>query len=269
MNFIKITKSIVLFTLTIFTVFSCTSCTEKYRVVNDNADMRIILSDDCIIELKKINAGNFKMGSLEGIGEEDELPVRDIDITTDFYIGTYEITQKQWETVTGSNPSSFKGDNLPVETVSWTDCMEFCKKLSRSTGLDITLPTEAQWEYACRAGSETKWFFGDTEVGFGKYANENTDDKTLPVGSFEPNPNGLYDMYGNIMEWCLDYYSPEYDPDDLTDPCKNDSGEARVSRGGGWGGSADDCRSAYRNACGENEAGDGIGLRIVVNNFKS
>jgi len=247
-------------------ILGCSSCTEKYEVSEDGSgNMWIELSEDCGIALVQIPSGKFKMGTYEGFGDEDELPVREIELTEDYYIGKFEITQKQWETVMGSNPSSFSGENLPVETVSWEECMEFCKKLSKATGLNVSLPTEAQWENACRSGSETKWFFGDDIIGYGKYANENTEDTTINVGSYEPNPYGLYDMYGNVMEWCLDYYSPEYMKEDVTDPKGPESGEARVSRGGGWGASPDECRSAYRNACGENEKTDGIGLRIVVN----
>ncbi len=235
------------------------------KLDEDEKQMTIQLSDGTEIVLNKIDAGSFQMGSFEGVGEEDELPVRDVTITKDYYMGVYEITQKQWQSVMGDNPSNFQGDNLPVETVNWEECMEFCEKLSDWTGLDVTLPTEAQWEDACRAGTTSRWFFGEDTALFGTYANENTDDTTMPVGSFEANPNGLYDMYGNVYEWCLDYYSPEYQENDAEDPTGPESGEARVSRGGGWGGSPDDCRSGYRNACGQTEKTDGIGFRIVVN----
>lgn len=260
-------KSVKIFFILLLTLICCCSCSEKYETITaENGDMIINLSDEQSISLRKISAGEFKMGSYEGIGEEDELPVRNISITNDFYMGTFEITQGQWETVMKNNPSSFKGEDLPVESVSWNDCVKFCEKLSDGTGLNVNLPTEAQWEYACRAGSGTKWFFGDDEDEFGKYANSDIDEKTYAGARFEPNPNGLYNMYGNVMEWCLDYYGAEYPKDDIVNPTGCDEGEARVSRGGGWGMSPDDCRSAYRNACGENEKTDGIGLRIVVNN---
>ncbi len=221
--------------------------------------------DGCEIKLNKISAGSFKMGSYEGVGDEDELPVREVEITKDFYIGVYEITQEQWEAVMGENPSTFSGENYPVETITWTQANEFCEKLSEMSGYNVSLPTEAQWEYACRAGSETKWFFGDDESEFAKYCEDDIDAKVHVVGLFEPNGNGLYDMYGNVMEWCQDYYRYEYLEGDVTDPTGPDEGEARISRGGGWGSGPDLCRSGYRNACGENDATDGIGLRIVVN----
>lgn len=259
-------KRIIYVLLATFIMICCSSCSKKYEVSTDESgNMVIDLTSGVSIHLRRIAAGSFKMGSYEGMGDEDELPVRDVTITKDYYMGTLEITQNEWQSVMKSNPSRFKGDELPVETVSWRDCMEFCKKLSVRTGLNVSLPTEAQWEYACRAGSDTKWFFGDNESEYGKYASTNADEKTYAGARFEPNPNGLYNMYGNVMEWCLDYYGAEYPADDTIDPIGCKSGEARVSRGGGWGMSADECRSAYRNACGENEKSDGIGLRIVVN----
>lgn len=205
------------------------------------------------------------MGSEEGIGEDDELPVREIVITDDFYIGTFEITQAQWEAVMGTNPSGFAGEDLPVESVSWYDALAFCEELSEISGYQVSLPTEAQWEHACRAGSDTKWFFGDDVSQYGKYGQTDMDAKTCSVGSFQPNPNGLYDMYGNVMEWCLDYYGDKYPEDNLLDPAGWATGETRVSRGGGWGESSDSCRSGYRNACGPECATDGIGFRIVIN----
>lgn len=248
-------------------VFVFGACAPKsYETAEDEfGGITITLSEDNVIRLVKIPAGTFKMGSAEGAGEEDELPVREVTLTKDFYMGRCEINQQEWESVMGNNPSMFKGDKLPVETVSWEDCMEFCRILSERTGLDVSLPTEAQWEYACRAGSDTRWFFGDSEEQFGRYANANTEEKTYEGTRFEPNSYGLFDMYGNVMEWCLDYYGGAYPENDATDPKGCAAGDARVSRGGGWGMSADECRSAYRNACGEKEKSDGIGFRIVVN----
>ena len=229
-----------------------------------NEPVLTISLDECDIILNQIEAGKFLMGSYEGVGDEDELPVREVTITDDYYIGIYEITQKQWYAVMGTNPSGFKGDDLPVETVTWNGAVAFCEKLSEISGYNVSLPTEAQWEYACRAGTTTKWFFGDDESLYGTYGETDIDKTTYSVGNFEPNPNGLYDMYGNVMEWCLDYYGSEYLADDLINPTGYESGEARISRGGGWGASPDYCRSGYRNACAENDCSDGIGFRIVV-----
>lgn len=239
----------------------------KEQVVKSEEELERLTIDlgECDIVLNKIEAGSFQMGSYEGVGDEDELPVREVEITKDFYIGVYEITQAQWEAVMGSNPSSFVGENYPVETITWTQANEFCEKLSEISDYNVSLPTEAQWEYACRAGSTSKWFFGEDEAEFSKYCEDDIDAKTHEVGAFEPNGNGLYDIYGNVYEWCLDYYRYEYLEDDVTDPEGPTEGDARISRGGGWGGTADTCRSGYRNACGEEDATDGIGLRIVIN----
>lgn len=252
-------KKIHLLLLCLLALCSAACSREEYEPVIT------IPLEGCEIVLNKIEAGSFLMGSYEGIGDEDELPVRNITITHDYYMGIYEITQQQWHAVMGTNPSSFVGDYLPVETVSWTDAVAFCERLSAISGYDVSLPTEAQWEYAARAGTATKWFFGDDETHYEIYGEADMDVKTYPVGSFAPNPNGLYDIYGNVMEWCLDYYGSEYKTDDVKDPTGYSTGDARVSRGGGWGASPDYCRSGYRNACGENEATDGIGFRIVVN----
>lgn len=255
----------------------CTACSNQSSELHQENDTQTgemsdispvsltIPLDGCEIVLNKITAGSFVMGSYEGVGDEDELPVREVTITNDYYMGIYEITQTQWKTVMGTNPSNFKGTDLPVETITWDEAQLFCEKLSEISGYNVALPTEAQWEYACRAGSSAKWFFGEDENLFDLYGETDIDAKTYPVGSFQPNPNGLYDMYGNVMEWCQDYYRAEYIEDDLIDPLCLDVSEARISRGGGWGSSPDICRSGYRNACGASDATDGIGLRIVIN----
>lgn len=230
--------------------------------LKDLSELKI--NEDLSISLSMIPAGTFLMGSYEGIGGEDELPVRNVTISKCYLMGTYEITQKEWESVMGDNPSSHKGDNLPVENITFKEAMDFCQKLSDLSGYQVSLPTEAQWEYACRGGSEDLWFFGNDDSMYGTYSGSSEADSTYEVGLYQPNPNGLYDLYGNVMEWCLDYYNMEYDEEDLVDPLDERKNISRVIRGGGWGGSPDECRSGYRNASGEEVATDGIGLRIVV-----
>ena len=163
-------------------------------------------------------------------------------ITKPFYLGKYEVTQEQWEAVMGSNPSNFKGPKNPVEQVSWDDCQEFLDKLNAKAGGQggkFVLPTEAQWEYACRAGSTGKFCFGDDEKQLGEYAwyDENSDSKTHPVGEKKPNAWGLYDMHGNVWEWCQDWYGA-YGAEAVDDPSGPTTGSGRVFRGGGWNNAA-------------------------------
>ncbi len=165
-------------------------------------------------------------------------------------MGRYEVTQKEWREVMGSNPSRFTGDNLPVEQVSWNDVREFIKKLNENEGTDkYRLPSEAEWEYACRAGTTTRYSFGDSESKLGDYAwyCDNSGGKTHPVGKKKPNPYGLYDMHGNVWEWVQDKYHGDYDgaPDDGS-AWESGDGAARVLRGGDWYLNSRGCWSACR-----------------------
>ena len=157
------------------------------------------------IRLKLLPAGTFWMG--------EDLDAHKVTLTQPFYLGVYEVTQEQYERVMGKNPSNFKGPQNPVEKVSWDDAVEFCRKLSelpeeKAAGRIYRLPTEAEWEYACRAGTTTKYSFGDSESELGEYGwfDKNSDRKTHPVGQKQPNKWGLYDMHGNVWEWCSDWY---------------------------------------------------------------
>ena len=182
-------------------------------------------------------------------------------ITKPFYLGKYLVTQEQWEDVMGSNPATSRGRRSPVETVSWDDCQEFIRKLNarfphpgplpEGEGV-FRLPTEAQWEYACRAGSTTRYCFGDDESGLGEYAwyDANSGGKTHPVGEKKPNAWGLYDMHGNVWEWCQDWYDGGYYAKSPTDdPTGPAAGSYRVIRGGSWFDPARGCRSADRDWC--------------------
>ncbi len=196
------------------------------------------------MKFKLIPAGKFIMG------EGDQ--AHEVTLTKPFKMGVHEVTQAQYEQVMGVNPSKFKGADNPVETVSWKDAVEFCRKLSelpaeKEAGNVYRLPTEAEWEYACRAGTTTKYSFGDDESEFGDYAwhDDNADDKTHPVGGKKPNAWGLYDLHGNVFEWCQDRYG-DYPSGTVTDPTGAALGSNRVNRGGCWGYTAVNCRSAYR-----------------------
>ena len=176
-----------------------------------------------------------------------------MQITNPFYLGVYEVTQAQYQKVVGSNPSNFKRASLPVETVSWEDARAFCTKLSevaeeRAAGRTYRLPTEAEWEYACRAGSAGKYSFGDTEAELGKLAwyDKNSGNTTHPVGEKQANAWGLYDMHGNVWEWCQDGYGP-YEAGPASDLSVPGSASHRVLRGGSWSNLGKVCRSALRS----------------------
>ncbi len=201
--------------------------------------------------------GSFLMG---GTVEDDEQPVHKVTLTRGWFMGAHPVTQAQWLAVMGTEPSRFKGPNRPVEKVSWEECQEFCAKLTEGQQgtATVRLPTEAEWEWACRAGTTTEYHFGDmlnTDLANydGKYTWNGSPKgknrkKTTDVGSFPANPWGLRDLHGNVREWCADWYTP-YTDDEQTDPYANDkqSNEYRVLRGGSWNSYPRYCRAAYRD----------------------
>ena len=210
------------------------------------------------MKLVLIPKGKFMLGSPESEEDRDDDETQhEVTISKDYYLGVHEVTQAQYEKVTGANPSYFQGDeikgsssNHPVEQVSWEDAVEFCKKLSdlpeeKAAGRVYRLPTEAQWEYACRAGSKTAYSFGESSKSLGDYAWFDVNSQTHPVGEKKANAWGLYDMHGNVLEWCSDWYG-EYPKDAVSDPRGPKEGSRRVDRGGGWYYEAADCRSANR-----------------------
>jgi len=225
-----------------------------------------------------IKPGTFMMGS-----PSDE-PQRDSDetqhkvtITKGYYLQTTEVTQGQWEAIMGSNPSYFSscGANCPVETVSWDDAQDFIQKLNQKEGLTYRLPTEAEWEYAARAGTTTPFAFGNClSTNDANYdgndpltgCSKGTDRyRTVAVGSLRANAWGLYDMHGNVYEWCQDWYS-SYPDNSVTNPVGPSSGSNRVTRGGGWYGTAEGCRSAERgNGRPRYRASTGLRLTRIPN----
>lgn len=221
------------------------------------------------MEFVLIRSGSFFMGSDEEAGDGDEAPRHKVSLTQPFYLGKYEVTQEQWTELMGGNPSRFKGAKRPVETVSWNACQRFLAKFGEKTGLRFALPTEAQWEYACRAGTDTRWSFGAADAPVGDYAwfRENSGGATHPVGEKMPNAWGLYDMSGNVGEWCSDLYAKHtYAAGDVSDPVGPvpGTGGSPVWRGGAWGDGPDYLRCAYRNVNGADGAHHGIGLRCVL-----
>lgn len=219
-----------------------------------------VFTDKSGIRFKLIPAGSFSMGSDDG--HSYEAPVHKVTLTKPFYLGITEVTQAQWERVMDNNPSKFKGGNLPVETVSWEDALEFCGRLSKKEGVKYRLPTEAEWEYACRAGTATAYYWGNEADGGYCWYNENSGGRTREVGTAKPNPWGLYDMAGNVWEWCLDFHG-DYSAGEMIDPLGPAEGFDRVLRGGSWFISLDYCRSACRDWSGQGYRKEDGGLRVV------
>jgi formylglycine-generating enzyme required for sulfatase activity len=219
-----------------------------FRLVNVfSGELTVKLSDKVDLDLILIRPGSFVMGS--NTGSPEEKPAHKVTITKAFFLGKYEVTQEQWEAVMGSNPSLNKGGKNPVERVSWEDCQIFGKKLNEKFGPSIgtfRLPTEAEWEYACRAGRTTKYFFGDEESRLEEYGNfaPRRVPTTIPVGQKKPNAWGLYDMHGNVWEWCQDWYR-NYDGDEV-DPTGASEGSYRVLRGGAFSIPRQRCGSGNR-----------------------
>ena len=227
----------------------------------------IPVKDGINIEMVKVEAGTFMMGATSEMKDpdDDEKPVHQVILTNDYYMGKYEVTQALWEAVMGSNPSIFKGDNLPVETVSWNDCQEFISKLNSMTGRKFRLPTEAEWEYAARGGKKSRsyQYSGSSNISDVAWYDGNSGSKTHPVGTKQANELGIYDMSGNVYEWCLDWYG-SYSSSSQTNPTGADSGSIRVFRGGGWYFNARDCRSSFRNYNAPVNRGRILGLRLVL-----
>jgi formylglycine-generating enzyme required for sulfatase activity len=258
-----------------------------------------------------IPPGTFEMGSPSGEKDrENNEEQHTVTLTRGFYLGKYEVTQSEWAAAMGNNPSRFKGDRNPVEMVSWDDCQEFLRKLNdlvgsarfsvsseeraeaRTTSLQFALPTEAQWEHACRAGTTTRFYWGDDESmarGYGNVSVDRSESKLvvlimtpvralfrllgihheelapgpLPVGGFRPNGFGVYDMTGNVWEWCQDWYG-DYGTGRVTDPTGPTNGDWRVLRGGCWDYYPQVARSANRNGFRPDGRDSGAGFRVVV-----
>ena len=246
--------------------------------------------DGVTLDMVKIPGGSFKMGARkeEKNSFDNERPQHQGNVQ-EFWMGKFAVTQLQWKKIASlsqvnielsPDPSYFKGDRFPVEQVSWTEAKEFCDRLSYlspKTGKTYDLPTEAQWEYACRAGMTTPFHFGETITTdlanfngnriYGKASKGEYRKKTSEVGSFTPNAFGLYDMHGNVWEWCLDPWHGNYDGapthGDVWDASNNFGSDSRLIRGGSWGNNPHYCRSAFRSYGDPANRGSSIGFRIV------
>ena len=221
------------------------------------------------IEFVWIPAGKFEKFS--PVKEENktffERPVHKIVIENSFYLGRYAITQQQWKKLMGQNPSHFKGDNHPVEMISWRDVLKFIKKLNEEEGTDkYRLPSEAEWEYACGAGTQTKYYFGDYDSKLSEYAwyAENSGGKTHPVCHKKQNPWGLYDMHGNVWEWVQDNWHENYNIFPLNGTALEDIEDFhRVSRGGSWYCDAGLCCSTSRFKRDPENQISNLGFRVL------
>ena len=219
------------------------------------------------IEMVKVEAGSFNMGATPEMQApyEVEKPVHRVTLTNNYYIGKYEVTQALWQAVMGSNPSYFKGDDLPVEQVSWNDCQDFISKLNAMTGKRFRLPSEAEWEYAARGGKKSRGYqySGSNTLGDVAWYEGNSGSKTHAVGTKQPNELGIYDMTGNVYEWCQDWYG-SYSSSPQTNPIGAVSGSSRVDRGGSWFFTAKHCRSSYRFNLTPGYRLNFLGLRLVL-----
>jgi formylglycine-generating enzyme required for sulfatase activity/uncharacterized caspase-like protein len=233
------------------------------------------LGNGILLEMVEIPGGSFKMGSTpdETGRQESEGPERIVNVPA-FFMGKFEVTQEQYQQIIGKNPSGFQGKKRPVERVSWNDAIEFCKKLSQKTGRTYRLPSEAEWEYACRAGTTMPFYFGETittdlvnyngDYHYGDAPKGKNRNQTTDVGSFPPNAFGLYDMHGNVYEWCQDDLHKNY----INAPKDgiawiNQSSDTKVLRGGSWYASPENCRSAYRYNRKVSHSSYAVGFRVV------
>jgi formylglycine-generating enzyme required for sulfatase activity len=229
------------------------------------------LGDQTSLEMVRIPSGIFQMGSLTGKENYDEQPRHEVQVP-EFWMGKYPVTQAQWRYVASlpqeyieldTKPSRFDGDNRPVERVNWNHTVEFCRRLSRKTGDVYRLPSEAEWEYACRAKTLTEFHFGDIATP-GLVNCNNEVGMTTEVGAYKPNSFGLYDMHGNVWEWCADSWHHNYDRSPVDGSAwLNSIDSMRVLRGGSWGYAPNGCRSAYRFGFDKVKHNSFCGFRVV------
>lgn len=259
-------------TLLLIVYISCGTTTSQKTTENGGSKEPIglkTITNSIGMEFVLIPSGSFMMGKNPHFeyGSPDETPQHKVKISKPFYLGKYEVTQEQWVSIMGTNPSEFKGRTNPVEQVSCYDVKAFINKLNEKEGTDkYRLPTEAEWEYSCRAGSTTTYYWGDEMDGSYCWYWENSGRKTHPVGQKQPNAWGLYDMHGNVSELCSDWYGKYYySSRQSTDPLGVfGSSTTRVHRGGCWESSAHNCRSAKRNARGPGFKFSDRGFRLAL-----
>ncbi len=225
-----------------------------------------IVVNDISFKMIPVEGGTFTMGATSEMEDPDDVekPTHQVTLSS-YYIGETEVTQALWQAVMGSNPSDFKGDNLPVEMVSWNDCQTFISKLNALTGKKFRLPTEAEWEFAARGGNQSRHtqYSGSSSIDDVAWYWSNYGSKAHPVKTKQPNKLGIYDMSGNVSEWCQDWYG-DYSSYAQTNPTGASSGSERVVRGGSWGNFPRDCRSSKRFRNAPEDSGSTVGLRLVL-----
>ena len=248
------TLSFMIFLVTPSFLFAQNQALRLKRSIRNSIGMELVL----------VQPGTFQMGSDDGTG--DEQPIHSVTISKPFYIGKYEVTQKQWRDVMGTNPSDYQGDNRPVENISWNDAQDFIRKLNdKERTTRYRLPTEAEWEFAARGSTQSHGFkfAGSNNVADVAVFNPNSGHGTKPVGSKHPNELGIYDMSGNVSEWCQDRYGA-YSSTAQTDPKGPSSGTSRVLRGGSFFTVvSDECRVAFRVSYPVDSRYGYLGLRCV------
>ena len=235
--------------------------------IANSDNITIPVKDGISIDMVRVEAGTFTMGATAEMKNprDNEKPTHRVTLTNDYYIGKYEVTQALWKAVMGNNPSNFKGDNLPVENVSWKDCQKFLSKLNRITGKTFRLPTEAEWEYAARGGNKSRGYqySGSNNLLDVAWYDDNSGNKTHAVGTKQANELGIYDISGNVDEWCQDWHG-EYSSSSQVNPTGANSGCSRVYRGGSWYNSAQFCRSSFRSGITPGNRIYIFGLRLVL-----
>ena len=228
--------------------------------------------EDVSFKMILVEHGSFTMGATSEQKDpyDDEKPAHKVTLTKDYYMGETQVTQALWKSVMGENPSWFEGEERPVEGVSWDDCKKFIRKLNRKLrsqlhGKSFRLPTEAEWEFAARGGNKScgYQFSGSDDLDEVACYSDNSDGETSDVASFEPNELGIYDMSGNVCEWCLDWYG-NYNSSAQTDPKGLTSGSDRVIRGGSWSLDVESCRLSYRENGSPDDSDNDLGLRLAL-----
>ena len=241
---------------------------QKMLEAATNSEIETFMVNGVAFKMVKVAGGTFQMGATSEQGNDvndDEYPVHSVTLS-DYYIGQTEVTQELWEAVMGSNPSYFNvGNQRPVESVSWNDCQKFIEKLNRLTGKNFRLPTEAEWEYAARGGNKSRGYkySGSNNADAVAWNGINSFDETHPVAQKQANELGLYDMSGNVYEWCSDQYG-DYSSNSQTNPKGASSGSLRVLRGGSWDYHAWIVRVSYRNKTTPDDSGMNLGLRVAL-----